>query len=219
MIPFGLPLSIVLSLVAAGPIEVDGSSLGLADLPAYRNALEAGPEDSAEPVTFRDLWDDPDRFEGQRVRVVGRVVRRFHQPAVGTYPALAEVWARDDQGNLLCLVHPEGEDRADSAPGRTIRFEGTYLKRLRYPGGDADRLAPLIVGHRPPAPTTPASPVAEPGRAASRASEVDWTFGLLMAGAVVVVLAVKHLRRPPARPVDVGPPPTFHDDSSEGDGR
>jgi hypothetical protein len=38
-------------------------------------------------------------------------------------------------------------------PGQKVRFTGTFLKLVRYASGDGARLAPLIVGDKPPAPT------------------------------------------------------------------
>ena len=34
--------------------------------------------------------------------------------------------------------------------GRRVRFTGTFLKMVRYEGGDVPRLAPLVVGDRVP---------------------------------------------------------------------
>ncbi|MBX6316286.1 MAG: hypothetical protein IRY99_25740, partial [Isosphaeraceae bacterium] len=86
----------------------DGEPLSLADLPAYRQALEATPLGAAVPVTFRDLWDDPAAYRGRRVRVEGRVARRFRQGAVGQLPALSELWIATNDKNLICSVFPTG---------------------------------------------------------------------------------------------------------------
>ena len=148
------------------------SSLSLSDLAPYRAALEKRPGGTPTPakaVTFRDLWDRPETYQGHRVRVNGRVVRRFRQGAFGTFPPLTEVWAVAPAGDPFCLVFPTpaGSGPADAAPGASVRFEGTFLRRLRYQGGDTARLAPLIVGDGPPSVTTPAPPK---GRRASDAA-------------------------------------------------
>jgi len=212
-----------LALAAAGD---DDSGLTLSDLTPYRAALERPAEGPAAAVTFRDLWNDPSRYRGRRVRVEGRVVRRFKQGAVGTFPALVEVWAVSPAGDPFCLVFPapaatpEGEGRPtpDAAPGASVRFEGTYLKRLRYRGSDTDRLAPLIVGPRPPTVTAPAPPRGAAGDSAGPqggADRVAWVFGLVAAGLVGLALARRHLNAPPRRPSRTAgeeePPPEFVD--------
>lgn len=215
-----LALASLAALTAAGD---DGSGLSLADLAPYRAALErpAAGSGPAVPVTFRALWDHPGRYEGRRVRVEGRVARRFRQGALGTFPPLVEVWAVSPAGDPFCLVYAAPAPPAagpDPAPGASVRFEGTYLKRLRYRGGDADRLAPLIVGDRPPAVTTPAPPrgAAEPEPEPARGSDpVAWAFGLVCAGFVALALARRHLSGPPRRlprpERDLDPPPEFLD--------
>ena len=49
--------------------------LTLTDLAPYRAALEGkgAAAGTAVAVTFRELWDDPGRYQGRRVRVEGRV--------------------------------------------------------------------------------------------------------------------------------------------------
>lgn len=209
----------LLVLVAAGD---DDSGLTLSDLTPYRAALERPAEGPTAAVTFRDLWNDPSRYRGRRVRVEGRVVRRFKQGAVGTFPALVEVWAVSPVGDPFCLVFPaptaspagEGRSAPDPAPGASVRFEGTYLKKLRYRGSDTDRLAPLIVGSRPPTVTSPAPPrdAAEPQGGPDRTA---WVFGLVAAGLVGLALARRHLNAPPRRPSrpagEEEPPPEFVD--------
>ena len=204
-------------------------SLSLSDLAPYRAALEPkskpkpGATAPAEPVTFRDLWDHPEAHRGRRVRCEGRVVRRFRQGAFGTFPPLTEVWAVSAAGDPFCLVFPTPAAAGpDPAPGASVRFEGTFLRRLRYQGGDADRLAPLVVGDRPPAVTTPAPPrptrpppgLAPPGAGLTR---FEWPLGLLAAAVLALALARRHLlgpSRPPVRPRgDEEPPPEFVDSS------
>jgi len=159
------------------------NKLTLADLAGYRAALSGKPTaDSAKTtdpprqVHFRDLWDQPDTFRGQRVIVQGRVERIFRQAAVGSFPPLAEVWITSPAGDPFCVVFPPkelttGDDKRDgtnrrdktsrslnrrdtslSTPdvGTTVRFTGTFLKMVSYAASDGKRLAPLIVGERPP---------------------------------------------------------------------
>ncbi len=132
--------------------------LGLADLEAYRAAIDpASPGVPAPaPAAFRDLWDRPAEFQGRRVAVGGRVERVFHQGAFGKFPALAEVWVVDAATDPLCLVFPESSDHPAPKPGDRVRFDGTFLRRIRYRGGDVDRFAPLVVGPGAPRVERPA---------------------------------------------------------------
>ena len=90
------------------------------------------------------------------MQVEGRVVRVFRQGAVGSFPPLVEAWLATPAGDLLCVEFPRDEspERKDGAfePSRPVTFTGTFLKTIRYSAGDQSRLAPLIVGDRPPAP-------------------------------------------------------------------
>ena len=129
--------------------------LGLADLAAYRAALsgkatvdDARTAEPVRPVTFHDLWDHPQTWRGRRVQVQGKVARIFRQDTVGDFPPLAEVWLTTTEGDLFCTVFPTA---AVPEPGQDVRFTGTFLRTIRYAGSDQPRLAPWIVGDRPPA--------------------------------------------------------------------
>jgi hypothetical protein len=183
--------------------------LTVADLAAYRAALAEKSTSStpAEPVTFRDLWDHPETFKGRRVQVEGRVVRRFRQGSFGTFPPLVEVWAATPSGDLFCLVCPDPGGRTTSPTQGSVRFAGTFLKRVRYQGGDVPRLAPLIVGSRPPvASAGPSAP--EPSRPASF-TRLDWTIGVAISILVFLILVAQYVRRPTRRPFGRDPPLEF----------
>ncbi len=145
----------------------------LSGKPTAEGARTADPP---RRVRFRDIWDQPESFRGRRVIVQGRVERIFRQAAVGSFPPLAEVWITSPAGDPFCAVFPPKEpntgddqqhgtmrrdrtssslNRRDAAPlapgvGRTVRFTGTFLKMVSYTASDGKRLAPLIVGDRPP---------------------------------------------------------------------
>jgi hypothetical protein len=170
----------------------------MADLAAYRAALEAKPGDTPVAVGFHQLWDHPEAYQGRRVQVTGRVVRRFRQGAVGTFPPLTEVWVVTPAGDPLCLIFPEPASSSSQPLGSTVRFTGTFLRRIRYLGGDAARLAPLIVGPGPPVLTAQAQGPTRVG--IGHDSWLDWTVGLVVALLVALVLAHQHLRRPARRP-------------------
>jgi hypothetical protein len=199
------------------------SRLSLSDLAAYRAALagRATVDDArgVEPpriVSFRQLWDASDDWRGRRVQVTGRVARLFHQQAVGSFPPLAEAWLSTPAGDLLCVVFP-----AERGPeiGETVHFTGTFLKSIRYPAGDQPRLAPLIVGDRPPQPVTASTPVNSSGSEPLAAlapsppfaprHALVWALASIAALAAAGLLAWYHLRttvvigpRPKKRPGD-----------------
>ena len=143
--------------------------LTLADLASYRAALSGKPTaDSARssdlPVEtkFKDLWNRPDALRGRRVSVHGRVARIFRQGPVGSFPALAEVWMSSPAGDPFCVVFPQpgptdldnslerhsdaGQGIAIPEIGQMVRFTGTFLKMVRYAGGDGPRLGAVDRG-------------------------------------------------------------------------
>ncbi len=199
--------------------------LGLADLAAYRAALsgKATADDSrasepVRPVTFHDLWDHPESWRGRRVQVSGQVARIFRQDAIGGFPPLVEVWLSTPEGDLFCTVF-----LTKGVPdlGQKVTFTGTYLRTIRYAGSDQPRLAPLIVGDRPPSSAALAPRANEPAAATFRAiggspvpewerqmgrrfepwSPAAWMLGIALGLAGAGVLAWQHGRRPlAARP-------------------
>jgi hypothetical protein len=172
--------------------------LSLADLAAYRAALAGKPtadlarsSDPPAPLAFRELWDRRDSWRGRRVKIEGRAQRTFRQGPIGSFPPLVEAWITSPAGDPFCLVFPQVNDTGIStgdhpgleisAPskrvpelGQDVQFTGTFLRMVRYTAGDGARLAPLIVGDRPPV-STRESPSA---RSTSRA------FGTVDAGSL-----------------------------------
>jgi len=207
--------------------------LGLADLAAYRAALsgkttadDAHAAEPVPPVTFHDLWYHPENWRGRRVQVRGTVARIFRQDAVGGFPPLAEAWLSTPQGDLFCTVFPTA-----GVPdvGQKVTFTGRFLKTIRYAGSDQPRLAPWIVGDRPPSSAALAPRANEPAAAAAfRAigsspepepewerqmgrrfeswSPAAWMLGIALGLAGAGVLAWQHVRRPLA----VRPRGTLH---------
>ena len=187
--------------------------LTIADLAAYRAALQPSHSAKTAPVpkvTFRDLWNHPERFRGNRVQVEGKLARRFRQGKVGEFPPLVENWVFSAAGEPLCFVHPEPEAKQEGLPklGDMVRFEGTYLRTISYQGSDVARLAPLIVGS---APLSVTSTTLGLKGSSFRKWSVDWPFGLAVAAVVALVLGRQHLKgafsNPPRRPIE--PPPEF----------
>lgn len=194
----------VMAGMAGGAEE---AALTLGDLEAYRLALSDRAAGAIPSASFRDLWDRPGDHLGRKVRVSGRVARIFRQPPIGAFPALVEAWATSPAGDPFCLVFPDPGRETPLRIGEPVEFTGTYLKRLRYHGGDVDRLAPLLVGPEPPSQSAPSAP---PSFAWTR-STTDVAVGLVAASAVALLLARRHLLRPARRVEDAGPPPEFVD--------
>jgi hypothetical protein len=215
-----------LPAVATGQEPPDGSdqAFGLADLPAEHAALAGratidGPHaaDPPRPVSFRDLWDHPEDWRGRRVAVRGTIARVFRQGAVGSFPALVEAWLSTPQSDLLCVVFPQPKGPGDRPleAGREVAFTGTSLRTIRYAAADQPRLAPLIVGDRPPEPVEKtsgegsaeaalrsigASPVPVPDSRPSPVADswpaAGWILGLFLGLVAAAVLAWQHLRGP-----------------------
>jgi hypothetical protein len=197
---------LIVGLQSSTAIAED-TPLSLADLEAYRLALQAKTNPTAPLVRFRDLWERAEAYVGRPVRVEGRVARLFRQPRIGEFPPLTEAWIISKAGDPFCLVFPMIEGHSTPEVGASVRFSGTYLKRLRYQGGDVARIAPLVVG--PEAPSTTVPPV--PGFEGPSWSTADWVMGLGAASLVAMVLARRHLSRPPSPPASLDPPPRFVD--------
>jgi hypothetical protein len=206
-------------------------------------ADDARPSDPPARVGFRDLWERPEAYRGRRVTIGGRLERTFRQGAVGSFPPLVESWIFSAAGDPFCIVYPQpeatgrggptGESLDGSAedrtrgiragtpggprPGRMVRFTGTYLKTVRYAARNGERLAPLIVGDRPPEPrpagevdgesVTPSSAAGEvlraigggdqdrrPGRNRDSWAAGSWALGLAMAAMAALVIAGQYLR-------------------------
>jgi hypothetical protein len=192
-----------------------------------------------QSVTFRDLWNHPETWRGRRVRVQGTIARIFRQGAVGSFPPLAEAWLSTPEGDLLCVVFPQEDHRGQKTqtqthtnantgpaqktrdepaparqlepePGRRVTFTGTFLKTIRYPAADLARLAPLIVGDRPPTMTMETAVGGKPSPAEALRpsdtrprSEVEvwtpaaWVLSLALGLAAAAVLAWQHIRGAP----------------------
>ena len=214
----GHSVAIILLLFASvGSFADDPAGLALADLAAYRAAIDGKPAGPAVAATWKQLWDRPEEFRNRRVRVEGRVARRFQQAAYGTFPPLVEAWAVTHAGDPFCLVYPvpKSEDlkSSDAGVGAMLRFEGVFLKNVEYQGGDTKRLAPLIVGDGNPVVVSKAEAPASSAR--DETWKIDWALGLGAAGLVALALARQHLRAPSrtsiGKNLDFDPPPEFVD--------
>jgi hypothetical protein len=205
-----LGLLLLGGLVATPTAKAGDSPLGLADLEAYRVALASKPDGSAPLVGFRDLWDRPGDYAGRSVAVEGQIARTFRQAKFGDFPPLVEAWVVSPAGDPFCLVFPNDGTRPTPGIGASVRFSGTFLRRIEYQGGDVPRVAPLIVG-----PVAPVVPDSSRDGWGEGWSSTDWW---MMAGASVVVasiLAARHLSRPSSISRPLEPPPAFVDGKPE----
>jgi hypothetical protein len=213
----GVALCLLIAACCSPAVSQEDAPLTIADLDAYRSALRADGPDAPkpEPVTFGDLWERPEAYLGRRVAIEGRAARRFRQPSIGEYPPLVELWIASRVGNPTCVVYPDPEGGDPTPLGATVRFVGTYQKRLEYRASDEPRLAPLLVGPEPP--EILRGPAKGRWQPIGPFREVDWIVGAIVAAAVVSAIARQILARPSPRrgrrqQADLdGPPPEFVD--------
>jgi hypothetical protein len=197
--------------------DAEEGRLGMADLPEYHRALRADPNVQPRTARFRELWEHPESYQKQVVRVEGRVARRFQQGAYGAFPPLTELWLVDTEQNPFVFVFPTASAGACEL-GDWVAFEGEFLRRVRYQGGDGERLAPLVVGGKAPvrAPSAPAS-VGIGDR-----SHLDWALAIILALFALTILLIVHARRPVRRSSGFEPAPEFvshHDERNRLDGQ
>jgi hypothetical protein len=193
-------------LVAVALIAADDPPIGLADLEAYKPALESRLDGSAPVVRFRDLWDQPKAFAGRVVTIEGRLARTFRQPKLGDFPPLVEAWVVSTAGDPFCVVYPMQSGTNSPEIGATVRFSGTFLRRVQYPAADTNRVVPLIVGPEPPS-----SLAMESSKDRWSWSSIDWMMGVVASVVIVAVLTRRHLDRPASRPIALDPDPVFDD--------
>jgi hypothetical protein len=212
----GACLAVLVAVAGTPSLAADDAALTVVDLAAYRAAL-SGQRGAREPpalVGFRELWNHPATYQGSRVQIQGRLVRRFRQGSFGTFPPLEEAWVFSPAGDPFCLVFPATQDPEEREAGTkrktpgaagSVRFAGTFLKLLEYQGADGPRRAPLIVGPSPPVAVTVAldQRKRQTGVAERPLTRLDWTIALAAAVAVALVLAHQHLRRPIRRPLEM----------------
>jgi hypothetical protein len=201
-------------LISATLAKADDTPIGLADLAAYRVALASRSDESAPLVRFRDLWDRPEAYAGKPVTVEGRLARRFKQPRLGDFPPLVEAWVVSEVGDPFCVVFAEEDETNSLEIGSSVRFSGTFLRRIKYQAGDTARIVPLIVGPGPP--TLPSGRQSETERAIQTASKmVEWAMGFGIAAMVTIVLVRLHFSRQIAMPRPFEPDPIFIDGNPE----
>ncbi len=172
----------------------DKTPLGKEEMPAYwrlmaweeHQSLAALRERAAKNVTFRELWQQPDRWRGKLVELtlhLGRTkeVDELADNELGM-KSVHEVWGwnSESQPYWFWLVCP---DLPPGMPEGTIQeeatFVGYFLKLLPYEDHQGKTLTtPLLVGRLVwhPMPASPATP------------RDEWTWVAYPAGAIVAVM-------------------------------
>lgn len=187
-----LSLLLVLSRLGAGGDDNAKGSLNLSDWPAYHRALSRAIKGPVRPVSFRALWDHPERYRGEPVKVEGAVEREFRQEPIGDFPALVETWIFDRSGNPICIVRPAPKRVFFREPGTRVEFEGVFLKLLEYRTSQGVRLAPLIVGPGEPREIDPVGF----GLPAINERMLAFAFAGVLTLSVAAVLLRQYLNRP-----------------------
>lgn len=186
-------------------LVIDKAPLASKEMAAYWRLMSwarAEPfqdlEKRASPeVPFVQLWEQPDRYRGQLIKLRLHVARvlDYESPLRNDRgpPRVYEAWGRTDDSQSFPYVVvfpdlPEGLPTGQKAEGE-IEFVGYFLKIMSYTPADASekspfRGAPLLVGRARPASATIAKPIRRPS------PENPFTFlGTLMlaAGGVAIV--------------------------------
>ena len=153
---------------------------------------------SRRDVPYSHLWEEPDLYRGQPMRLklhVRRVLKyapsKNPQDLKVTYEAWG--WTEDSRSFPFCVVFPDKP--ADLKIGTDVEgdivFVGYFLKWMSYDAFDTKKNAPLLIGRVRPA-----------TRTAGAASNGGWEFAFLKLIGVVLLLsfigwfAIYGLRRP-----------------------
>jgi hypothetical protein len=201
-----LSLTLGLGLAATSAADAPAPIQPADYLDLWTTLSDPAPNRPAEAIPFRELWSDPEKYQGRRVVIRGRLARRFSQPPVGNFPALDEDWIFDDQQNPFCAVSFREFSRG--AVGDRVEFTGTFLRLARYRASDGDRLAPVLAGVRGPARMETPPPAPPAG-----ATRWDRIMAAILALFVVVMLGLQHVRRPVRKHRTTGPAPSFVTDA------
>jgi hypothetical protein len=122
---------------------------------AHKTPQKALAKGARHDVTYAHLWEEPEKYRGQIVRVEGRLrrLRKFDSSRIAAkegVPVLYEGWIFEEQyyHNPYCVIVselPRGIQAGEQLDYR-VGFDGYFFKRYRYQAGDAVRDAPLLIG-------------------------------------------------------------------------
>lgn len=167
---------------------------------AHFTSAQAFARAARPDIGYAHLFNEPERYRGEVIHVVGRLVRlrRFDPPAEARGAGVSDLyegWIMTDRygENPACVVFtdlPAGltirEDRPPNIEG--VSFDGYFYKRYRYKAYDSKKAnqfrdAPLLIGH------TLHGPFGTGTEAAEETAD-DWGKHLMGAFLTVVIGAV-----------------------------
>lgn len=183
--------------VISRPAEVD-AWFRLIEL--LKNAPEAKLADASVPrVGFRQLFEQPDEYRGQLVRIRGKAKRGYHVVApknivgVEGYYVFVLLPAGGPTSPILVysLATPEGFpeikdkdiDKEVTELNESVEFTGYFYKRTAYLAQDGTRVAPVVLAKKPI--WTPEQPKGDP----QLPHWLQLLGGVLLAAAIGVVVA------------------------------
>lgn len=143
---------------------------------------------SLGPITFAQLFGQPDVYRGKLVEVQGTVVRataaQLGKPHAGL-DHYYQLWLRpDDNPNVPIVIHclhlppgfPQGVQISEQ-----VRITGFFYKRWAYSAQDGPRVAPLLMAANLTWLHEPASPTAEN-------TPAGLSLSIILAGSVVMAV-------------------------------
>lgn len=153
---------------------------------------------SRRDVPYSHLWEEPDLYRGQPVRLklhIRRVLKyepsKNPQDLKMVYEAWG--WTEDSRSFPFCVVFPEkpeGLPIGTDVDGDFV-FVGYFLKWMSYQAYDVKKYAPLLIGRLRPATKTASS---------AKASDWETSFLMLVGGMLLLSFfgwfAIYGLRRP-----------------------
>jgi hypothetical protein len=192
-------------------------TVGTREVDAYAEVLtlahftspEAFAKAARRDVTYANLFNDPDDYRGQVVRLGGRVRRILRSAPLPEAAAegvgdLFEAWVFNEEFGpypyvIVFTDWPAGLPRSLIGKERIdrkieLRFDGYFYKKFRYKAKDSRektaREAPLLIGHSPVVLAAPAG--AEPASVSDWAQPLLYVFLGLIAAVVFAVVALTY---------------------------
>jgi hypothetical protein len=140
----------------------DKARLDVAEMPAYWRLLKWARAQSFDElakraqrnVLYTQLWEQPDRYRGQPLRLRLHIKRVVQWEKVASNPAgvdhVYEVWGwtEDSKSYPYCAVVselPPGMQVGDDIAAEGV-FVGYFLKFMTYEAFEKTRVAPLLLG-------------------------------------------------------------------------
>jgi hypothetical protein len=124
-------------------------------LTAHKTDQSAFAKSGRRDLTYAHLLEEPVKYRGAIVHVEGRMrrLRQFDATRLAAkegVPVLYEGWVFPDGnfGNPYCIITSELPDgmKIGEKVDYKVTFDGYFFKVYRYKAGDANRIAPLLIG-------------------------------------------------------------------------